>query len=255
MRRALLTIAISCLFLVGCGDETRLDRIVEQFKQAARKNVQAQNSIWDMRYSAKEDIKQLYKEAIAKYLEIAETSRDVADQVYVGMMYSTGEGVPKNDQEAMRWRLKAVEQGSVQALSAIGEHYYFARPPNYEEAMKWNLMAAEKGNAQAQRLVGNMFRDGKGVPYTNITEAGKWFLRAAEQGDEFAQRSIGEMYLMGTGVPKDFALAYMWINLATTKLPHTTQDFREALERTLTPTQSEEGQRLTREWLEKHPKK
>ena len=63
-----------------------------------------------------------------------------------GYMYDTGEGVPKNDTEAVRWY----------------------------------RMAAEQGDATAQVNLGLMYANGRGVPQNN-TEAVRWFRMAAEQ--------------------------------------------------------------------------
>ena len=49
----------------------------------------------------------------------------------------------------------------------------------------------------------------------NHSEAAKWFRKAAEQGGIFAQTCLGYLYERGEGVPQDYALAHMWLNLAT----------------------------------------
>ena len=40
-----------------------------------------------------------------------------------GLMYSNGEGVPKNDAEAVRWYRMAAEQGDTQAQVNLGVMY------------------------------------------------------------------------------------------------------------------------------------
>ena len=72
---------------------------------------------------------------------------DVVAQYNLGVMYDTGEGVPKD----------------------------------YAEAAKWYRKAAEQGHAVAQFNLGVMYADGEGVS-KNDAEAVKWFRQAAEQG-------------------------------------------------------------------------
>jgi hypothetical protein len=81
---------------------------------------------------------------------------------------------------------------------------------------------------------------------TTITE------KAAEQGLALAQYKLGVMYAKGHGVPKDYGKAYMFINLAAAKTPSFTKG-RDILETLMSPSQIEEGQRLTRKWLQTHP--
>ncbi|MDD5269506.1 MAG: sel1 repeat family protein, partial [Methylococcales bacterium] len=57
----------------------------------------------------------------------------------------------------------------------------------------------------------------------------------------------------GQGVPQDYTQAYMWINLAAAKEIANAGETRDKLVKKLTPSQIEEGQRLAREWIAKHP--
>jgi TPR repeat protein len=51
-------------------------------------------------------------------------------------------------------------------------------PQDYAEAIKWYRKAAEQGDARAQFNLGNMFRTGKGVPQDYV-EAHRWLNLAA----------------------------------------------------------------------------
>ena len=65
------------------------------------------------------------------------------------MLYYNGYGVAKDYEEAMKWYLKAAEQGYANAENIIGELYYYGEgvAQDYEEAMKWYLKAAKQGDA------------------------------------------------------------------------------------------------------------
>ena len=66
------------------------------------------------------------------------------------------------------------------------------------------------------------------------------------------------MYAIGNGVPKDYVLAYIWSNLASTRDPASEKEKRDKAEKIrniptskLTPAQIAEAQRLAREWKPK----
>ena len=73
----------------------------------------------------------------------------------LGLMYDNGQGVPKDEAEAVKWYRKAADQG----------------------------------NASAQFNLGLMYDNGQGVP-KDKAEAYKWWLLAGAQGDEQAKKNI-----------------------------------------------------------------
>jgi hypothetical protein len=87
-------------------------------------------------------------------------------------------------------------------------------PQDYQEAIKWNRLAAEQGYASAQINLGLMYSAGQGMPQDS-TEAAKWYRLAAEQGVPSAQKNLGLLYGSGQGVPRDYVLSYMWLNIST----------------------------------------
>ena len=63
-------------------------------------------------------------------------------------------------------------------------------PQHYAEAMKWYLKAAEQGHVEAQYLLGRMYWKGKGAPQNNV-QAHKWLnLAAAAHKFAIKQRDI-----------------------------------------------------------------
>ena len=71
---------------------------------------------------------------------------------------------------------------------------------------------------------------------------------AAEQGDADAQARIGIVYATGSGVPKDDTEAYKWFLLAYTNGSERTTKLISLIEKSLTPNQRAEGQRMAREF-------
>ena len=110
---------------------------------------------------------------------------------------------------------QAAEQGDAEAQNNLGGMYDNGDgvPKDDREAMKWFRRAAEQGFPPAQYNLGVMYNFGRGVP-ENDAEAVIWFRKAAEQGDAGAQSSLGSMYAVGEGVPEDYVKAYVWANLA-----------------------------------------
>jgi TPR repeat protein len=66
-------------------------------------------------------------------------------------------------------------------------------PQNFAEAVKWYRAAAEQECAPAQCNLGLCYQTGRGVE-PNQQEAMKWFIRAARQGDKTAQHNLGLHY-------------------------------------------------------------
>ena len=82
-------------------------------------------------------------------------------------------------------------------------------------------------------------------------EAVKWYRKAAEQGDADAQYSLGSTYAKGLGVPEDSVAAYAWYSVAATSGDYNAPKKRDAIKRSLTPSQLEKGQVMAREIFER----
>ena len=161
-----------------------------------------------------------YAAALEELRPLAERG-DARAQYFLGSMYAEGEGVPED----------------------------------YAEAAKWYHLAAERGDAEAQFSLGGLYFYGAGVP-RDLAEAVKWYRRAAERGDFEAQIRLGNMYENGVGLPQDYVLSHMWFNLAATHLPAGPNSMlgalnRDFIEKSMTPVQVAEAQRLAREWKPK----
>ncbi len=152
-------------------------------------------------------------------LAVAAEQGDAEAQFKLGVMYEEGEGVPQDDEEAVKWLRLAAEQGHADAQVRLGAHYLnkivFAsyRDQDQEEAVKWYRLAAEQGHADAQYNLGWMYDEPHGVPRDD-EEAVKWYRLAAEQEHAEAQDSLGLMYQNGRGVRQDDEEAVKWYRLS-----------------------------------------
>lgn len=145
-------------------------------------------------------------------------------QFYLGFMNEYGQGVSRNDAEAIRWYRKAADQDHVLAQFGLGD----------------------------------LYSNGEGSPRDEI-EAAKWYRLAADQGLGAAQFRLGMIYAEGKGVPQDRVLAHMWLNLVVSELPPLGKQQRNAAVDALdlvashmTPSQVAEAQQLAFQWLTEH---
>ncbi len=141
---------------------------------------------------------------------------------------------------AMKWNLKAAEQGNAKAAHSLGVAYVTGQgtSTDYAEAVKWFKQAAEQGDVDSQYSLGVRYAKGDHVQQ-NFGEAVKWFSMAAQQGQPDAQVSLSRRYANGEGVQKDVVEAYKWATVAGTYW--SAQGMRDQLEKTMTPEQIIEG--------------
>ena len=138
---------------------------------------------------------------------------DAAAQYRLGVMYTKGQGVPKDDKQAASWYLKAAEQDDTRAQFAVAE----------------------------------MYAKGQGVPQDDKQSA-QWYLKAADHGLPKAQYTAGLMYARGQGVPQDFIQAHKWLCLAGDMAVSS----KGWIEERMTPEQIKKAQVLVQEWLAKY---
>jgi uncharacterized protein len=140
---------------------------------------------------------------------------DVSAQVRLGVIYLTGDGVAKDDVEAVKWLRKAAEQDSALAERYLAEMYFKGRgvPADNAEAAKWLRQAAEQGDAQSEHNLAVLYIQGQGVP-RNSKEAANWMRKAADQNLAAGQQGLGILYEAGDGVPEDPIEAAKWYRKA-----------------------------------------
>lgn len=174
-------------------------------------------------------------------------------QYFLGFSYRNGEGVPKNDAEAVKWYRLAAAQGHAKAQYNLGAMYDFGQgvAQNKTEAAKWYRLAAAQRNAEAQNSLGALYSNGHGV-VQDYAEAVKWYKLAAAEGYSGAHHNLGTMYRDGQGVVRDYVRAHMWFNLAAVKGDGTISTIlavnnRDVVASKMTPQQIGEAQKLARE--------
>jgi TPR repeat protein len=127
-------------------------------------------------------------------------------------MYANGEGVATNANEAVKWLVKAGDQGDEAARSQLEYEFfrdYSGLPPYavrggmseetkellFRSLFKWQLKSAGQGDLDAQLKVAEAYDQGLGT-VQDKAEAAKWYARAikstikaAEHGDKMSELS------------------------------------------------------------------
>lgn len=132
---------------------------------------------------------------------------DPVKQFYQGLrLIETG-----NQAEGLKWLSKSATQGYAGAQTYLGVLYTEGRglAKNDGEAVKWYLKAAKQGDSMAQYNLALLY-DRAG----NTKESTYWFAQAASQGDTRAQFELARHYESGTGVKKSMPEAYRWLLMA-----------------------------------------
>jgi len=110
---------------------------------------------------------------------------------------------------------------------------------------------ADEGDAEAQYQLFLEYSLAEGDVPKDAREAAKWCRRAAENGHSQAQFCLGQLYRDTNGVPQNYLEAHKWFNLAAvadTEFAEAAKEFREELEKKLTPELIVEAQRRAAEF-------
>jgi uncharacterized protein len=166
-------------------------------------------------------------EAVSAYRKAADKGSTSA-MVELGVMFGTGAGVPKDEEQARKLFERAAEAGNprgVTNLAAISRTGGTPTDPTKSRAML--LRAAEKNSAEAQYQLGLMFADGVGGPQDDVA-ARSLFEKAAAQDHPGALERMGEFAQNGRGGPQDSTAAKAYYERAVAL---GNEDAKDALKR------------------------
>lgn len=120
-----------------------------------------------------------------------------------------------------------------------------------QQAVLWLRKAAEQGLATAQSDLGGRYAVGKGVD-KDEQQAVAWFQKSADQGNPDGQFKLGLMHGMGTGVPKSLEKAHFWWVLASGKGNQNAIKYREMAKKSLSPQQVLAQEAAAVSWMPKN---
>ena len=115
-------------------------------------------------------------------------------QFQLGVCYRFGQGVSKDEAEALKWYLKAAAQGHEKAQYNVGVCYDAGTgvAQDHEEAARWYRKAAQRGHAKAAYNLAVDYKYGQGVARDDA-EAFAWFDFAASRGEAVAAAARDEL--------------------------------------------------------------
>ena len=163
--------------------------------------------------NAKKNIYKLAKKNVPQAIKVLidDAENGIAEaQFILASMYTIGQGVPKNYEQAMKWYYRLADKQATDKEET--SFYYNWRKSNIPQALKFLTNDAENGIAKAQNNLGMIYAHGKYVPQDD-KQAMKWYQLAAENGSFIAQYNLGDMYFKGRGVAKDEQKASKWLRL------------------------------------------
>ena len=161
------------------------------------------------------------EDLVGAYQELAEEGLAPAQLRLMRLYADNG-----NDQEAVKWALKAAEQQNPQAQYFLAQYYQYSSSPDLEYSHKLYQQSAAQGFIAAHWQLGLQYKLGQGVAQnpekaiehlriaadydivpaqtslaellaaSNPAEALEWFEKAAEQGDSNAHVALAEIYLL-----------------------------------------------------------
>lgn len=151
---------------------------------------------------------------IARWRAMAESGNPLA-QVMLGLVYTSGIGVPTDNKEAFRWVKLAADQGNAQGQTTLSSFYSsgIGVRRSDDEAFRLALLAAEQGDAEAQVIVAGKYLSGHGVKKDRASAAA-WYLKSAEQGNADGMYELAVMYDDGNGVDRSRDEALRWYRAA-----------------------------------------
>lgn len=166
----------------------------------------------------------LFKRSAAKFHRGLEVDpRNIIAQLNLGGLYMKGEGIAQNAKKAMKWTLKAAQQGNAEAQYNVARLYEDGGkgvPKNSAEAERFHRKSAFQGYHGAQYVLGRLcssWHEGKcnflrsDGSMCDDVEAMRWFRLSAEQAFAPAQLALGELYFFGVGVKRDPMEAVKWM--------------------------------------------
>ncbi|KAI9344439.1 hypothetical protein BD770DRAFT_397535 [Pilaira anomala] len=141
---------------------------------------------------------------------------------YMGQLYFKGEGVRKDDKEAMRCHKKGKDLGDIESIHHLAVCFFLGEvvKQNFKKAREYlELYIKHKDIAdqlgKAYFTLGCIYRmGGEGVKQDNLL-AIDYYKKSVELGSGMGAYGLGEMYEYGQGVKKNKKTAYEWYVKAT----------------------------------------
>jgi uncharacterized protein len=171
---------------------------------------------------------QQWPDAIGAYRKAADRGSTSA-MVELGVMFGTGTGAPRDEDQARRLFERAAEAGNPRGVTNLAA--LTGGAPSDPRARSMLAKSAEAGSAEAQYQLGLMSADGLGGARNDVAARG-WFEKAAAQGHAGALERMGAFAQTGRGGARDASAARAYYEKAAAL---GNEDAKTALERLRCP--------------------
>ena len=152
---AIAVVAIVVGYLVGPMIEKRISP--EASQRSLVKAAEAASKVSDHRSGDRGSTSQGAPAKSMPDLRKLAAQGDADAQWQMGVRYHNGEGVPRDDVQAMQWFVRAADQGHVTAQATLGAYYWAGRgvPQDLSKAYFWSALALAQGDENSKsRLEG-----------------------------------------------------------------------------------------------------
>ena len=168
---------------------------------------------------------------------------DAKYQYHLGLAYTLGNRLEKNDRLAVEWFTKSANQGHADAMYQLGTMYETGKGTIQDSkvAKEWITKSANQGHADAMYFLGTMYGS-----EGDQKIAAEWYLKCALLGDARAQLMMGLVHYNGLGVTKDMITAYAWFLIAQANGHEQAPDAVSQMKEQMTEEQIEQGQALAK---------
>ena len=106
------------------GLQSKVDAQQQQIQQLEQQLQELNKKLGGVSASAGEEVRRDRDKELVAYFRLGAERGDAESQLYLGVMYLFGKGVPKDDGQAIIWWRKAAEQGLAEAQVQLGIMYY-----------------------------------------------------------------------------------------------------------------------------------
>jgi TPR repeat protein len=127
------------------------------------------------------------------YGKIAGAGGDADAQALVGHILMRGKAGAADNSDAVKWLLKAANQGHSDAMIALGELALASSGGlSPADAVKWLTKAADQGRPEAMQALADIYLKGIGTA-PDPAKGKNWLIKASNYGDADAMRRLGDM--------------------------------------------------------------
>lgn len=193
-----------------------------------------------------------------KLLSYSADSGIVDAEFMLATMYSHGLCVKKNLEKSRHYLESSANKGYLLSEKSLGQAYWKDQgielyPQDMNKAIYWLSRAANHGDKESAGNLSYIYLNGINGVDKNDKKAFEWKYKSAHSskyfdGDGSNFPEFAKFYEKGIGTDKDLVQAYKYYTLSGSA----GSEGKHRVAKEMTPEQIEEGQRLAREWMDKH---